>query len=100
VSEYTPEQKAAWEKVLSAAAEWGKVAPPSDPPATPLKIEPTLLHAAPNSFHLGYNMLLDAGGYMPGKIPVMVIPCRPEDLKRYRQATTINALWHKLGLPT
>ena len=45
-------------------------------------------------------MLLDAGGYMPGKIPVMVIPCRPEDLKRYKQATTINALWHKLGLPT
>ena len=99
MSDYTPEQKAAWEKVLQAAEEWGKVAPPSKPPSTPLRIEPTLLHAMPSNFHLGYNMLLDAGGYMPGKIPVMVIPIRPEDIKRYKQSTTVNALWHKLGFP-
>ena len=85
---------------MDALNKWQKLAPPPTPPTSPLIIEPTLMHANPNNFHRGCNMTLDSGGYMPGKVPVMVIPCRPEDIKRYKKkGTTINALWHKLSLP-
>lgn len=94
----SPELAAAYTNLVKAAQEYGKLAPQRPEPTEPPLIVPTLLHATPSSFHRGYNMVLDAGGYMPGKIPVMVIPARPEDLRAYacfRRAKQLRAV---LGL--
>lgn len=94
----SPELAAAYANLVKAAEEYGKLAPQRPEPTEPPLIVPTLLHATPSNFHRGYNMMLDAGGYMPGKIPVMVIPARPEDLRAYacfRRAKQLRAV---LGL--
>lgn len=94
----SPELEAAYANLVKAAQEYGKLAPQIPKPTEPPKIEPTLLHADPSNFHRGYNMLLDAGGYMPGKVPVIVVPVRQEDLRRYARCKTANALRACLGL--
>lgn len=43
-------------------------------------------------------MMLDAGGYMPGKIPVIVVPARPEDIRRYKRLGTLGKFLRHLGL--
>lgn len=78
------EISAAYQRLLDAAEEYGKIAPKREEPKGKPKIEPKLLHTSPDSFRLGYNMMLDAGGYMGGKIPVVVVPVRREDIIRYR----------------
>jgi hypothetical protein len=90
---------AALEKLTAALLEYEALSPKPTEPTEPPCIEPTLKHCDPSAFHLGYNMILDAGGYMPGKIPVVVIPARPEDIRRYRRnKRTVHALLVTLGL--
>lgn len=89
---------AAYERVVAAMQEFAALVPPPPNPTSPVRIAPTLLHASPNSFRLGYNISLDAGGYMPGKIPVMVIPARAEDLRSYARKRTVQGLLAALGL--
>lgn len=57
-----------------------------------------LRHAAPNNFYPGLNMMLDAGGFMPGKIPVVVLPARPEDIRRYKRLGTLGKFLRHLRL--
>ena len=92
------ELEAAYAKLVKAAEEYGKLAPKRPEPTEPPQIAPTLLHAAPSNFHRGYNMMLDAGGYMPGKVPVVVVPARPQDLRRYARKRTVRSLLAHLGL--
>jgi hypothetical protein len=94
----SPELEAAYANLVKAAQEYSKLAPQISKPTEPPKIEPTLLHADPGNFHRGYNMVLDSGGYMPGKVPVIVVPVRPEDLRRYSRCKTVNALRACLGI--
>jgi hypothetical protein len=75
---------AARKKLMEALDEYTALIPPTPKNTAKPRIVPTLRHASPSVFTPGYNMLLDAGGYMPGKIPVVAIPARPQDLKRYR----------------
>ena len=84
-------------KLMAALEEYAAWCPKKPEPDSPPNIEPRLMHVAPNNFHLGYNMLLDAGGYMPGKIPVLVIPMRIQDVKQYSRKCTINGLKAALG---
>src|SRR4051812_15245749 len=87
-------------KVLAAALHaYSALHPKKQTPTEPPNIGPVLMHAAPQNFHLGYNMSLDAGGYMPGKIPVLVVPIRPEDIKHYSQKRTVNAVLAAIGVP-
>lgn len=96
----TDELKAAYDNLVKAAEEYSKLTPKRPEPKGPPRIAPTLKHCEPSNFHSGYNMLLDAGGYMPGKIPVVVIPARPEDLRKYARYGSISArkLLAMLGL--
>lgn len=74
----------AQENLMKALSEYTALLPKkSEPTGNPI-IKPVLMHASPECFRLGYNMHLDSGGYMPGKIPVIAVPARPEDIKRYR----------------
>lgn len=75
--------EAAQEKLMQALAEYTALLPKQTEPTSQPIIEPRLMHTSPDSFRLGYNMHLDAGGYMPGKVPVIVVPARPEDLRQY-----------------
>lgn len=88
----------AYANLIKAAEEYGKLAPKRPEPTEPPRILPTLLHAAPSNFHRGYNMMLDAGGYMAGKIPVIVVPARPQDIRRYKRLGTLGKFLRHLGL--
>lgn len=92
------ELETAYANLVKAAEEYGRLAPKRPAPTEPPSIMPTLLHAAPSNFHLGYNMMLDAGGYMPGKIPVIVVPARPQDIRRYKRLGTLGKFLRHLGL--
>lgn len=92
------ELEAAYANLVKAAEEYGKLAPKRPEPKELPSIGPTLLHAAPSNFHRGYNMMLDAGGYMPGKIPVIVVPARPQDIRRYKRLGTLGKFLRHLGL--
>ncbi len=89
---------AAFQRLMQAAKEYNDLSPPRPEPTEPPLIVPTLKHCNPNNFHLGLNMYLDAGGHMPGKIPVVVVPARPADLRRYRSRRTVRALLATLKL--
>lgn len=73
----------AQKNLMQALAEYTALLPKQPEPTGKPVIEPRLMHTSPESFRLGYNMHLDAGGYMPGKVPVIVVPARPEDLRQY-----------------
>ena len=94
------ELKAAYDNLVKAAQEYGRLCPQRPEPKETPTIKPTLRHADPSNFHFGVNMLLDAGGYMPGKIPVVVVPARPEDLRKYARYGSVSArkLLAMLGL--
>ena len=96
----TPEQQAAWDNVLKACEAWGAVAPPSEASTEVPVIKPTLRHAAPENFRIGVNMMLDAGGSMPGKIPVIVLPIRPQDIRKYKNKRTATFLLRSIGVST
>lgn len=88
----------ALENLMKALEEYNALTPKRPEPTEPPNIAPTLRHCDPSAFHLGYNMICDAGGYMPGKVPVMVIPARREDLLRYRRKRNVQSLLTALGL--
>lgn len=90
--------EAALEKLMTALEEYNALKPKRPEPTEPPKIAPTLKHCTPDSFHLGYNMTLDAGGYMQGKIPVIVVPAREEDIFRYRRFRSVRSLLIALQL--
>lgn len=94
----SPAPKKARDNFLDAAEKYLKMQPRPPEPTEPPLIEPKLLHADPSSFHRGYNMILEAGGYMPPKIPCIVVPARPEDLRRYARKRTTKALMKELLL--
>jgi hypothetical protein len=92
------ELEEAREAMMAAVLRYTALLPKDRPSASPLEIEPKILHASPDSFRRGYNMMLDSGGYMPGKIPVAVIPARPKDLRKYARKHTVKTLLQALKL--
>ena len=92
------EKEEALDRLTKALAEYAALCPKLPEPTEPPEIVPTLKHCCPSNFHRGANMMLDAGGYMPSKIPVVVIPARPEDIKRYRRKRNVQALLTELKL--
>ncbi len=94
----SPKLKAAYDALVKAAEAYGRLAPKRPDPTEPPRIVPTLLHCDPSSFHRGFNMICDAGGYMPGKIPVVVVPARPEDIRRYKRLGMLGKFLRHLGL--
>lgn len=94
----SPEKQAAYDELVRAAEAFGKFCPWPEPPKEPPNIRPRLLHANTNNFYAdGLNMFLDAGGYMPGKVPVVVVPIRPEDVRKYKNKRTAVFLLRYLG---
>ena len=81
----------AQDKLSAAMNEYIALCPPVPEPKEPPMIEPRLQSCAASSFHRGYNMTLDCG-HMPGRIPVVVVPVRACDVKKYRRKTTVNLL--------
>lgn len=94
----TAEQKEAYDALMKACENYSRVAPKRPQPTGAPEIVPTLKHCDPSNFHRGYNMQLDAGGYMPGKIPVVVVPVRPEDVRRYKRLGTLGKFLRHLGI--
>lgn len=94
----TIDRVAALDSLARAAERCNALCPPRLEPTEPPKIEPTLKHTLPSAFLRGYNMVLDAGGYMPGKIPVVAVPARLADLKRYARKRSVRSLLRELKL--
>lgn len=88
---------AALKEVMAAVDKYIALLPKKTDTDKP-QIAPTLRHASPTCFRIGCNMMLDAGGYMPGKIPVVAVPARPEDLRRYARKRSVVAVLKALGL--
>ena len=88
----TPAIKAAQDKLSAAITEYLSVCPPLQKPKGEPVIEPVNKTCDASNFYLGYNMMLNAGHYMPGQIPVVVVPIRSCDVKKYRRKTTVSSL--------
>lgn len=94
----SPEKQAAYAELIRACEAYGKFCPTPEPPKEPPTIKPRLMHANPNVFYPGLNIWLDAGGYMPGKVPVIVVPVRREDIQKYKTKRTAFFLLRYLGV--
>ncbi len=97
---FEDDKKAAFDALVKAVDAYGKFCPERVQRKDAPTIQPTLMHANPNNFYRGVNMYLDAGGYMPGKVPVVVVPIRPEDVRKYRNKRTAIFLLRHLGVNT
>lgn len=91
-------EKLAYENFVKAAQEYARFAPKKPAPVGRPKIAPKIFHASPENFHDGYNMILDAGGRMPGKIPVVALPVRAEDVAHYKRFGTLGKFLRHLGV--
>lgn len=87
----------AMDELKAALDRLQKLRPPPPEPKDPPTIEPRQLASMPGSFHRGYNMFCDVLR-CPGKIPVVVIPVRDEDVRRYKRKRTVKALLKALQI--
>lgn len=96
-TEDSPEKKAAYKRLIAACEEYGKFCDAPKGPAKAPDIRPYFLHVEPSNFQSGYNITCWSGGYMPSRIPVIVLPVRRQDLIRYRTKSTALRLLRYIG---
>lgn len=85
-------QQAAFDRLMAAAKEYNDLCPAKPEPSEPPTIEPKRFWALPGVFHLGVNAYLDCWvAPSQGKIPVLVLPLRPEDVEGYITTASVRA---------